>query len=110
MAVARMLSLNWEGKQLRSQFTEIRVLVRVSSPRSSAISACKEADVVESASIQRYFELRRRFDGVVERLTKLGKKQEADYHMIYFFLFFEEFDRLKDYIIESERMLKNDEW
>ena len=62
------------------------------------------------ADIQSYVELRRRFDHVVARLTEHGKKAEADYHMIYFFLFFEEYDRLREYIIDSERMLKNDEW
>lgn len=64
----------------------------------------------ETVDLQSYLELRRRFDGVVERLTKLGKKEEADYHMIYFFLFFEEFERLRDYVIDSERMLANGEW
>lgn len=64
----------------------------------------------ETVNLQSYSELRHRFDRVVERLTRLGKKEEAEYHMIYFFLFFEEFERLRDYVIDSERMIDNGEW
>lgn len=66
--------------------------------------------MAETINLQHYFELRRRFDAVVDRLTRLGKKEEADYHMIYFFLFFEEYDRLRDYVNDSERMLASGEW
>ena len=64
----------------------------------------------DTVDLQSYRELRRRFDRVVERLTELGKIQEADYHMIYFFIFFEEFERLRNFVIDSERMLANGEW
>lgn len=66
--------------------------------------------MTSTREIQKYIELRRRFHQVVTRLTELGKIEEADYHMIYFFLFFEDFDRLKEFIIDSELMLNNNEW
>ena len=64
----------------------------------------------ETVTVDDYLNLRRRFDVVVELLTNRGRKEEADYHMIYFFLFFEEFERLRAYITDSERMLADGEW
>jgi hypothetical protein len=66
--------------------------------------------VRQEVGLKDYIELRSRFDRVVERLTKLGKVAEADYHMIYFFIFFEDFQRLSKFIEDSERMLEMEEW
>jgi hypothetical protein len=66
--------------------------------------------VTQEVGLKDYIELRSRFDRVVERLTTLGKVKEADYHMIYFFLFFEDFERLRHFVEESEHMLETGEW
>lgn len=66
--------------------------------------------MTQEVGLKDYIELRLRFERVVERLTKLGKLAEADYHMIYFFIFFEDFERLSKFVEDSERMLEMGEW
>jgi hypothetical protein len=60
--------------------------------------------------LQDYLDLWARFDSIVDELTKRGKKDEADYLMIKFFIFFREFDRLGEFAVNAEEMLATDEW
>jgi len=60
--------------------------------------------------LKNYTALYERFERIVDRLTAEKKTEEADYHMINFFIFFRDHQKLDELITESERMLRSGEW
>jgi len=66
--------------------------------------------VTAEVGFERYRAVWRRFDLVVRRLTDMGKKKEADYLMIKFFIFFEQPERLEEFAANAEDLLANDGW
>lgn len=70
----------------------------------------KKVKIMNHNNSDDYIKLYNRWDKVVKALTKMGKKDEADYFMIKFFIFYLDPQELKKKIIIAEKMLRNGEW